>query len=457
MDPKDIIKGAVLLCMFAIGGPALGFLIKNNPSWQRWVFGCMCFMTMGGVMGPSEWGLTLGSVEWYRGHTKGYHFYFNEVLAIALITAFFLNGKKDFRWIPPGFGLYLAYCFLSFLSITRTPMPNYVMMSFFKFIKVGVIFVATFNFLRKEKDIHFFIKVLAGMICWECFIALKLKYLDGVYQVRGTFEHQNPLAMYCVMAGMLLLACGMSPTPHKNSNFYLIGFMASAMIVVCSLSRGALAIFGLGTLGVMFFSMVDKPTPRRFGVLAGMGLCGALGLAVVADSIISRFNDKGNDASGKTRELMNAAAIHMLRDHPEGIGWNNYAHTINQPFPYGDVIDEYERDRGRKVDPDYAKGVVESHYWLLLSETGFQGYTSFMLMITVFLYWNIRGYFAYRGTMLSCVSLGAGMGCFTNYLQSLLERVLTQQRNMMLWLIVLGLTAAVESFRRRGKYMAKKK
>jgi hypothetical protein len=59
--------------------------------------------------------------------------------------------------------------------------------------------------------------------------------------------------------------------------------------------------------------------------------------------------------------------------------------------------------------------------------------------------------------MLSCVSLGAGMGCFTNYLQSLLERVLTQQRNMMLWLIVLGLTAAVESFRRRGKYMGKKK
>jgi hypothetical protein len=179
-----------------------------------------------------------------------------------------------------------------------------------------------------------------------------------------------------------------------------------------------------------------------------LGCVGALGLILTIGTIIARFNDQGNEASGETRDLMNAAAKEMVRDHPLGIGWNNYAHTINAPFRYGDVIDDWERERGHKVDEDYAKGVVESHYYLLLSETGWQGIGCYLLFITMFLWWNARAMWRFRNHLYGCVSLGIAAGCACNYLQSTLERVLTQPRNLMLWLVVLGVASRIETWRR---------
>jgi hypothetical protein len=55
---------------------------------------------------------------------------------------------------------------------------------------------------------------------------------------------------------------------------------------------------------------------------------------------------------------------------------------------------------------------------------------------------------SYRNHFLGCVSLGIFAGCACNYLQSTLERVLTQPRNMMFWLLLLGVGARIETWRR---------
>jgi hypothetical protein len=88
---------------------------------------------------------------------------------------------------------------------------------------------------------------------------------------------------------------------------------------------------------------------------------------------------------------MNLASAAMLRESWVGIGWNNFALTINPPYPYGEVIDQWERDRGHRVDADYAKGVVESHYWLLLAENGYPGLMGYLLFIGVTGWWVVRG------------------------------------------------------------------
>jgi hypothetical protein len=404
-------------------------------------------MTMGGLLGAGEWGLTLGSVEWYRGHAKGFHFYFNEALALMLCISLWREAPQTFRWRPPGLGLYLLYCGLSFLSIVNAPMPSYVWMALTKSLGMAIFFIAAYNYVRSEKELLFFLQTLGVMLCWQFFVVLKWKYVNHVYQVRGTFEHQNPLAMFAVMAGMVLLAAGMGPNVRRG-NFLLGAFLACAGIVQSTLSRGGLMIFALGTVGVIVLSLLDKPTKRRVVTVTTLGCVGALGLILTIGTIIARFNDQGNEASGETRVLMNAAAKEMVRDHPLGIGWNNYAHTINAPFRYGDVIDDWERERGHKVDEDYAKGVVESHYYLLLSETGWQGIGCYLLFITMFLWWNARAMWRFRNHLFGCVSLGIAAGCACNYLQSTLERVLTQPRNLMLWLLILGIASRIETWRR---------
>ena len=450
MTTLDLIKLAALGPIFLLLAPALGFWLKDKPKWQLGIFAAMCFMTLNGLLGPGNWGLTLGSIEEYRGHTKGYHFYFNHALAIALIVAKWREDRKSFHWLPPGLGWYLLYCGVSLLSITNAPDKNLSWMAAHKMIFASVLMIATFNTLRTEADFKFFLRVMVWTMIWELFVCLKLKYLGGVYQVRGTFEHQNPLAMYSVLIGMVFLAVGLGPK-SKGSNLIVFGFLVCAIIVQSTLSRGALVMFAAGTVGIICLSLGEKITARRLLITSTLGLIGAIGLVLTLDTILSRFNDHGNKASGELREVMKEACREMVKDYPLGVGWNNYGLVVNPPFRYAEIYYDFDRNRGMK--PNYAKsnGLVESHYYLLLAENGYYGLYAWLAVIVVGLCRNVRAFFAFEHSLVRCFSLGIFMVCALNYAQSTLERVLVQPRNLMLWLIVLGITARIEVMRREAR------
>jgi hypothetical protein len=367
-------------------------------------------------------------------------------LALALIIGRALESWRDFRLIPAGLWFYLAYLAASFLSILNAPDPKLVYFAAFKYLKMAIFFVAAFNFIRSEGDLRFFLFAMCLTMAWQFLIVLKLKYWEGVYQVAGTFEHQNSLSMFVTMIGMVLLAAALGPK-DRRSNWYLGAFIACAFIQESTLSRGGLACFALGTVAVVLLSLCDRVTRRRLGVLAGLALMAMIGSIKAMDTIKTRFQDQSNQASNKTRELLNAASRHMLEDYPLGIGWNNFGLVINKPYPYGDIIDRWEREGGAKVDETHQKGIAESHYYLLLSETGYQGLLFYLLFIMVFLWRNVRAAFFYRYNFLGSVSLGIAIGCGFNYAQSILERVLTQPRNMMLWMLLLGATARIHMWR----------
>jgi len=445
----DLIKLILVAAIFLVAAPAAGVALKRKPNGQRLVFALMCFMTINGLFGPGNWGLTLFSIEWYRGHTKGYHFYFNHALAIALIVARLLENPKDFRWLPPGLGLYLLYCLMSFVSVFNAPVKDYTFMAAHKMIFASVLLLATYNVIRTEDDLKYFLRVMVFTMLWEVLIVLKMKYLEGMYQVRGTFEHQNPLAMYSVMIGMIFFATSLGPS-FKGSNLCLAGYLVCAVIVECTLSRAALAIFAVGSMAVLGLSIMEKPTKRRILSAAALSVVAVAGLLVTLDTIMARFNDKGNESSKDLRRVMNLASREMLRDYPTGIGWNNFAHTFNPPFRYTEILNEWITSRNMKVREDQANPVVESHYWLLLAETGYQGFGAYLLMIGIGLWRNLRGFWFFGHRFLRCFCLGLAVGCGLNYTQSLLERVLVQPRNLMLWLILYAMIGRIESWRREA-------
>ena len=446
----DLLKLAIVGPLFFMLAPAAGIFLKNRPLWQRVVFAAMCFMTINGLIAPGNWGLTLGSIESYRGHTKGYHFYFNHALAIALIVAKWSEDRKSFRWLPPGLGWYLLYCGISLLALANAPDKNLSYMAAHKTIFASLLLIATFNTLRTEEDLKFFLRVMAWTILWELFVCLKLKYLNHQYQVRGTFEHQNPLAMYAVLLGMTFLAAGLGPK-FKGANFITFGFLACAVIVQSTLSRGALVMFAAGTVGIIFCSLGEKITARRLLIASLLGVVGAVGLVLALDTIISRFNDRGNTASGELREVMKDACREMVKDYPLGVGWNNYGLVVNPPYRYAEIYYDFDRNRGMKPDLQRVNGLVESHYYLLIAENGYLGLYAWLGVIVVALWRNVRAFFAFGHSFVRCLSLGIFMGCALNYAQSTLERVLVQPRNLMLWLIVLGVTARIEVMRREAR------
>jgi hypothetical protein len=101
-----------------------------------------------------------------------------------------------------------------------------------------------------------------------------------------------------------------------------------------------------------------------------------------------------------------------------------------------------------EADETKANSVVESHYYLLLGETGWPTLVAYLLLIAGGLWRNLQAVLSFPHSFLRCLSLGIGMGCSLNDVQSLLERVLVQPRNLMLWMILFGITARLEVLRR---------
>ncbi len=446
---SDLIKLLFVAFSFLVFAPLLGIVLAKRPTASRIVFALMCAMTVNGLFEAGNWGLTLASIERYRGHAKGYHFYFNQALAISLIVARFLERPRDFKWIPPNGGLYLLYCACSFLSIVNAPRPDYVWMALQKMLFAGLVLCATYNYLRDENDLILFIQVMAGVMIWQMAVCLKMKYMDHIYQVRGTFEHQNPLCMYAIMIGLPLLAAAMGP-PFRGANWVFFAFIACGVVVQCTLSRAGMMMFAAGTAAVLGLSLVEKPTQRRIRVLATLGCLGCVALLLSLDTIISRFKDHGNEASSELRDVMNEASRRMLADYSLGIGWNNFALAFNPPYPYVEVLHEWVRGRGMTINEEIDSPVVESHYWLLLSETGWLGWGSYLLLIAIAAGRNLLAFVHLEHGFTRCLSLGIAFGCLMNYVQSILERVLVQPRNLMLWLILLGIGGRIETLRRES-------
>ena len=444
---KEIIKFIVVAGWYVLLPPIIGYLLKGRLNYQRWAMALLVFMTSAHI---NKFTLMLNSVETYRGHTKGFEASLIVVLAMGMVLGYALERAKGFRWIPPGLGWWWLYCGVSLISIFAAPNQVYVLMALWKFSSTGIIFAAAYNFLRDEEDLRWLLRAMAFTLAVQAAVVLKMKYLDGFYQVRGWFEHQNPLAMWAYMVGLPLWAAVMAKAGKIDARWWGVGFLAAAIIVQSALSRAALAVFAVGVLAVSAFGLLDGFTGRRLRMIGVLGLVGLLGLAATADTIIARFNDKGNQASGETREVMNLASAAMLKQSAIGLGWNNFALTINHPFPFGDVIDDWERARGHKVDEDYAKGVVESHYWLLLAETGYGGFIAYMLVILILQWWALRGAWSRRGTLAGVFMGAVAISFGLTYLHSDLERVLTQTKNLSMWMIMAGAISRLEA-QRKGR------
>ncbi|MFN7137785.1 MAG: hypothetical protein ACK4UN_00440, partial [Limisphaerales bacterium] len=144
MESIDFVKAAILAGLNFVIAPLLGLVISRKRSWQKLAFALLCFMTISGIMKPAEWGFTLAFDPTYRGHARGFHFFFNEALALALIFANLFSPKARTKFFPPGIWVYLIYCTISMISMVNAPSQIYAWMSAVKAFKILLFFVAAY-------------------------------------------------------------------------------------------------------------------------------------------------------------------------------------------------------------------------------------------------------------------------------------------------------------------------
>ncbi len=462
---KDLFKLLTALVLYGGLAPLLGGMLAARRSWQRALFGLMIFLPS---LPPGRITFMIGSVDTYRGHAKGFEVSLIEVLALALIVAVLRSPKQAAQpcraVLPPGTLAYLGWACAGLLSIANAWDPVYALMAFTRVFKGVLIFAAAALFLRDEDDTRAAVTGLAAGLVVHGWTCLKMRVLDGQFQIKGWFEHQNPMSMWAYMSACVVFAAAMHPRMKGRLLWLcLAGFGGGGLCVLLSVSRAALAAYAVGAALVLLMAWVRSPGPRTMLVTL-VGVLGAvLVMAFAMDSIHSRLQEvqAGKENSAEDlRDILNLQSKAMLAEHPLlGVGWNNFGIANSRPYgaKYSEVLEEWDRGRGFTIiDENYwANPLTESLYWLVLAENGWIGWSCFILFLASTLWLGLKAVRHGGRSLTGYVAFGVLVALLICYPHGLVERILTQTKNLSHWLMLVGMLSGMEMNRRAESRLAR--
>ena len=448
---KDVIKALVIFIAYFGVGPLLGMMIAKSRKAQRVVFGMMMIMP---CLQPGKLTLMVDSWEFYRGHTKGFEANWIEVLGIAIITASWKNRVKGTRWslFPPGSFFYLAWAGLALLSFIAAQDKVFTLMAAFKFTKAVIIFMGAAHFLRDETDLLWIMRSLAGAQMFYVLLCLKMRYVDGMFQIKGWFEHQNPMAMWCYMGGIPMLAVALNSRVSKRDfMIFMAGYCSAALCILLSVSRAGLGALAAGSVAVLAIAWLRGPNTRVITITLGGIVAAVLVSAFAMNSFHARLNEVAESAEKSEfdlRDVLNMQSKEMLHDSPIGIGWNNFGVVNSRPLGdrYSAILEQWDESRGFRIyDENYhANPLTESLYWLLLAETGYPGFIAFICFELATLWFGARAVRKHGQHMMGAFAGGVLVTLTICYMHGTVERILTQTKNLSFWLLLCGLLSALQ-------------
>ncbi len=441
---KELLKIIIVLAGYGLLAPLLGWVLARCRVAERLALCLLVFMPS---WFPSKLTLMLDSVEFYRGHTKGFEFSLIVALGISLTVAACLRHVPgDRRW-PPGLWLYLLHCALSCLSLGFADNKVYGLMAAWKFSSAALILVGAYHAFRDETDLRWVLRTLAGALILQTLVCLKLRYVDGLWQVHGWFEHQNPLCMWAYLCALPILAVAYaSQTSRADTILYLGAIGATGLMILLTVSRAGLAAFAIGAVLVSGLAFMRGVSIKKYAI-TGFGACAALAAGMLAlDSLMARVNENAaRENAEDLRPVLNRQSRAMLHDSPVGIGWNNFGVVNSLPNEkYVTILMDWDLSRGfRIIDENYeACPLTESLYWLMLAETGYAGLASHLVFALLTLGWAGLGLARHWRTPLGYFLGGLLVALALTYIHGSVERVLTQTKNLSAWLIFAGFAAS---------------
>ena len=173
------------------------------------------------------------------------------------------------------------------------------------------------------------------------------------------------------------------------------------------------------------------------------------------DSILGRFlGSHDYEKKNNLRTVLEEVSYEMLKDHPHGVGLNNYNVVNSRPYiKYSGMLERWNERRGYWYPLSYFERNpnTENLYWMFLAETGYLGFAGLIVFFAYSLYVCLRNYHHYRKTPQGSFILGLIVTLSLFYLHSQLERVFTQPANMMMFVMFVSIVAHYDALRRAGK------
>ena len=372
------------------------------------------------------------SHESYRGSSRGMEVSIIYIAALTLLLVFsVLHGRR--RLLPEtGSRIHFIYLLFCLPSLINTPNMLFSFFELWKMIMIHMVFLAVYYYLEfTDGDLDTILYGVAALVAINFVVILVQHLVFGKYQVHGVFPHQNSMAMFMSIAGLIFLARFLNVPDVRGTTIFFIAFLLASFAVVRSYSRGAIFCYPIGGIVTLLCSMRSGMSFRKLRKLSLIFLLGVLGLSLFAHRIVERFQ-KAPEASGETRKNLAIAAVNMIRDKPFiGVGVNNWGICINPPYTYST-----HRDFDKGYDEEHQDGIVETIYLLVAAECGLP--CLIMLLCWFGYYWFSSIFLLKKLRITNYYFLPAGaLGALTAvYMQSTLEWVLKQQINLI-WLATL--------------------
>lgn len=370
------------------------------------------------------------SHEDYRGTSRGMEISIIYIIAFTIIlTLSILRGPRK---IFPDWGsrIYLVYFLLSLPSLNFAENRLFSFFELWKMIMIYLVFLSVYHYLEFSGGDFDIIIYGIMVVAVVNFFKIILQHFQGVYQVYGFFPHQNSLAMYMQLAGMIFFSRYFNRVEGLRSKVFFFAFCMASAALVRTYSRGALACYPISCFITLACSIRYKFAARKIYITGALAFIGLIGLAIFLPRIIERFQ-KAPEASGQARKNFAVAAVNMMKDHPfAGVGINNWGIKINPPYDYS----RHREDMHYKED--YKDGIVETIYLLVGAECGIPCLLILLSWFGYYFFSAFRLLKKLRGTPYFYIPAGALGGMMGIFMQSCLEWVLKQQINFMLLIII---------------------
>ena len=342
-------------------------LAQSNRRYLGWLLALATFLTM--VTNSTR--IHFISMEDYRGPDRGFEVTLTDLIFLAVFPL--VASKRGVKWFPYNSLPLLGYGLCCFIATLKAPVPIYAWFTFYKLLKLYFVYWVAANSFRAGLTMEHMAHAYLGIGTWMTFLALKQKYLFGMYRIKGPFDHSNTIPMYVILVlPVLYLWASCNPRlPRWKSLWGIFASLGLMFAVLATQSRAGLVLCGLSLLMVVGLSNLRFPSRRvRLLTLAIMTLAFLGGLKALG-TIINRF-ETAPEESEMARTEFNIAADLMAKDNFFGVGLNSFSYVLTTEERYNGHI--------KVMANEEQAGVAHHIYRLTAAEMGYPGLVFFVLV-----------------------------------------------------------------------------
>jgi len=415
-------------------------------------FGCLVFATV-----LSDW-YDINFVDrwWYAGSTRGFEVSIVDLLTITLLLSTIATLRREggrLFW-PAGLGPMIAFLAFGCFSVAISDPKLFGLFELTKLVRGIVVFLTVAWYVRTERDAYVLVVGLGGALLCNGAFAVWQRYSGAMYRVHGTFPHENILGDYCVLAGPIVLAVGLSALPPMVRAYCVAASVSAAVATVLTISRMPSALF-LGTsMAVLVTAFGFRFTPRKVALvlLVGVLLIGIFYRGLDGLSDRQRATTMADDSQGDGRTGHYRMGWKMALDHPVGVGLNNWGWYYHEYASWAGV------DNSIAYESTSAPGegrATQGHtlYGLTLGELGWPGVILFMILVARCLHIGVSFLLVSESNIWSRIGVGCFFGFLAEFVANSTEITFRNQQIFIIFNILLGFLAVARMHVSRSNWM----